>query len=79
MKFKKITKSGGITIPSDVRRSFNLQPGDAVDIDIRGNTIRITAHIDRCFICREEQNVVAYQGKAFCPKCIKALGGMINE
>lgn len=79
MKYKKITKAGGITIPSDVRRTFNLMPGDAVDIDAQGNKIVITAHIDRCFICRNEHDVVSYQGKAFCKKCIKALGGMANE
>lgn len=78
MKSKKITKSGGITIPADVRRDHNIFPGDAVDIDSRGNQIIITTHMDRCFICRNEHNVVNYQGKSFCKACIERLGGMIG-
>ncbi len=79
MKSKKITKSGGITIPAEVRRNHNLFPGDAVDIDSSGNQIIITAHMDRCFICQNEHDVVNYQGKSFCRECIKELGGLISE
>lgn len=78
MKSKKITKSGGLTIPADMRRSVNLAAGDAVDIEEQDGKIVISAHIDRCFVCRSEVDVVVYQGKAFCKNCIKALGGMIN-
>lgn len=78
MKSKKITKAGGITIPADVRRNHNLFPGDAVDIASNGSQIVFTAHMDRCFICQDEHDVVNYEGKTFCQNCIKALGGMIN-
>lgn len=79
MKSKKITKSGGITVPSDIRRASNLMPGDAVDIEQQGRKIIITPHINKCFICREERDVIAYQDKFFCKACIKALGGMVND
>jgi len=78
MKSKKLTKSGGMTIPSDLRRELNLQPGDAVDIDNQGDKLIISAHIDRCFICQEEQDTVKYRGKVFCRQCIETLGGMIK-
>jgi len=78
MASKKITKSGAITIPADMRRSVNLFPGDAVDIEEKDGKIVISAHINRCFVCRSEVDVVVYKGKAFCKSCIKALGGMIN-
>jgi len=79
MKSKKITKFGGMTIPADIRRSANLLPGDAVDIDLQSGKIIITAHIPRCFICDSEHDVWNYQGKKICEACIKAMGGMINE
>ncbi|HWP96435.1 MAG TPA: AbrB/MazE/SpoVT family DNA-binding domain-containing protein [Syntrophomonadaceae bacterium] len=79
MNSKKINKAGGLTIPSDIRRSHNIFPGDAVDIDIEGSRIILTAHIDRCCMCRSENEVVTYKGKVFCEECIKALGGLINE
>jgi len=78
MKSKKLTKAGGMTIPSDLRRELNLQPGDAVDIDNQGDKLIISAHIDRCFICQEEQDTVKYRGKVFCRQCIETLGGMIK-
>jgi len=79
MKSKKITKSGGLTIPADLRRDVNLMPGDAVDIEVEGDKVIISTHIDRCFICRSENKVVNYGGKAFCKGCIEALGGLIND
>lgn len=79
MKSKKLTKSGGMTIPSDIRRELNLQPGDAVDIDNQGDKLIITSHIDRCFVCQAEEDTVKYQGKVFCRQCIETLGGMISE
>lgn len=78
MRSKKITKSGGITIPADMRRSVNMLAGDAVDIEQDGSKLIISGHIERCFICRAEQDVVIYQGKAVCVDCIKALGGLAN-
>ncbi len=78
MKSKKITKAGGLTIPSDLRRALNLIPGDAVDIEQEGRTLIITPHIERCFICQSECNVVSYKGKSFCSECIKGLGGLID-
>lgn len=79
MKSKLLTKSGGLTIPAALRRDINLMPGDAVDIDIKDNQLIIAAHIDRCFICRSEKDVVIFGGKAFCKECITNMGVLINE
>lgn len=79
MKSKKITKAGGLTIPADMRRSLTLLAGDAVDIEEQSGKLVISAHINRCFVCQSEHDVVLHMGKGFCRNCIETLGGMIHE
>jgi len=79
MKSKKLTKAGGFTIPAEVRRSINLLPGDAVDIEEQPGRIIISAHVPRCFFCESEQAVLRYRGKKVCRSCITEMGDMINE
>lgn len=79
MKFKKINKAGGLTIPADLRRDLGFDSGDAVDLVIEGGNIVVKPHVQKCLFCESDKKVVVYKNKRVCSSCIKELGGIINE
>lgn len=79
MKFKKINKAGGLTIPADLRRDLGFDSGDAVDLVIEGGNIVVKPHVQKCLFCEGDKQVVVYKNKRVCSSCIKELGGLINE
>ncbi|MCC5911343.1 MAG: AbrB/MazE/SpoVT family DNA-binding domain-containing protein [Clostridiaceae bacterium] len=79
MKTKKINKSGGLTIPSDIRRSIDMDKGQAIDIEVQGGKLVISKHTPRCMFCQSIDNVVRHQNNYICPKCIKEMGAKVDE
>lgn len=72
-KYKKISKSGGLTIPADFRRDFNYVPGDAVDINMVDGKLIIAPHTPRCIFCGGVHKLGKYKGKDVCMECVTLL------
>lgn len=75
MNTKRITKSGGISIPVGLRRELSLQPGDSLDVeaDGRGRVI-LSPHLPRCVFCGATDGVITYNGKGICQACADLVG-----
>lgn len=78
IKTKKIGKSGGITIPSDIRRAIDMDKGAAVDIEVDAGRLIISKHTPRCMFCETIESVVRHQNNYICGNCIKEMGGKID-
>ena len=75
MNTKRVTKSGGISIPVGLRRELNLQPGDALDVEVDGiGRVILAPHLPRCVFCGSTEGVVTYNGKGICQACADAVG-----
>lgn len=75
MNTKRITKSGGISIPVGLRRELCLQAGDALDVEVDGaGRIILAPHLPRCVFCGTTENVVTYNGKGICQACANSIG-----
>jgi len=74
----KITTKGQVTIPADIRNSFNLKSGDELDFFVQGNviickpvkTIQI-AKVDEWFFSAENQERINQGGEDIKNKKIK--------
>jgi len=73
IKHKVIGKSGGITIPADIRREYNFLGGEAVDITIYDGRLLISPHTPRCIFCQEVEKVGKYMGRYVCRICVAAM------
>lgn len=75
MNTKRITKSGGISIPVGLRRELSLQPGDALDVEVdnKGRVI-LAPHLPRCVFCGSTEEVVTFNGKGICHACAGVIG-----
>ena len=70
MNTKRVSKSGGISIPVGLRRELAIRPGDALDVetDAQGNVI-LKRHLPRCVFCGCTENVNIFMGKGICRTC----------
>lgn len=75
MNTKRITKSGGISIPVGLRRELSLQLGDALDVEVDGQgRVILAPHLPRCVFCTSTDGVVTYNGKGICQACANVIG-----
>lgn len=71
---RKISKNGGITIPSNLRRDLGIQGKEKIDIQTQENGDIIIKRIQgTCIFCNSTDDVEAYKGKFICNSCKKEL------
>ena len=81
MSVKKITKSGGITIPKQIRTEAGIHIGSAVDVIQKEDTIIIKKHVPTCHFCNNAE-VVKFENMYICENCARKILeklGAINE
>lgn len=66
---KKVTRSGGITIPRNIRQETGILPGVPVDIAADGNGLHILKHVPACFHCGTVDGVKTACGVEICRDC----------
>lgn len=67
---KKVSKSGGITIPSHIRREIGITVGEKVEVktDKEGNLVleRIEGS---CIVCQTHDDLMKVDGIFVCQSC----------
>lgn len=71
---KRITKSGGITIPRGMREETGIRPGVPVDVVADGEGIHIMKHVPVCRFCGSVDDVAAACGIKICRECAGKIG-----
>ncbi len=66
---KKITKSGAVTLPRQIRQETGILPGVPVDVKIDGNGVRIRKHTKSCHFCGTMDDVEEACGIEICRGC----------
>lgn len=73
-KFKKLSKTRGVTIPKDLAAFLDLNAGDAVDLAANGDgTLVISRHVDTCRFCGGAEKVKRFGDIFVCPVCADKL------
>ena len=71
--YKRITCSGAVGIPVDMRRSMGFQKGDPVEVEIINDEIIIRPYKPRCVFCESQKQIHKYKNRWICDACIKLL------
>lgn len=73
-KFKKLTKSRGLTIPRDMAAHLDLDAGTAVDLTASGDgKLIISRHVNTCRFCGGSEKVKQFGDIYCCPLCATKL------
>ena len=69
----KIDTLGRVVIPKPVRKMFNLEKEDAIEILPKDNCLLIRKYQPTCLFCGEIDNVINHEGIVVCEECVKRM------
>lgn len=70
---RKVDYVGRIVIPSHLRRNYNINVGDPMEIYQEGEYIIIGKYLPKCVFCGETESVDAVRDKFVCQVCKEAI------
>lgn len=70
---RKVDELGRIVLPIELRRKFDIEVKDSLEIYTEGDSIILKKYEPACIFCGDATSVVNYNGKNICPDCIKKL------
>lgn len=71
--FREIDKAGRIVISKDIRKHFNINPGDILHIEADDEKIIIQKAEHKCVFCNRLENLIEYNDKHICKNCLNIL------
>lgn len=71
---KKISKSGSITIPVNLRRDLGIEGGERFRLEVQpSGEILLKRTYGSCIFCKSDEELKAYKGKFICAKCVAMI------
>lgn len=79
IKYKKLSKARGVTIPKDLAANLGLFAGSAVDLVETTEGILLRKHVPTCVFCGSVESVDTVKDKEVCAKCAYEMREEINN
>lgn len=73
VKFKRLSKSRGVTIPKDIAAHLDFEAGTAVDLTAADGKLIISKHVNTCRFCGGAENIKWFGDISVCPVCAARL------
>ena len=70
---RKVDELGRIVLPKESRTSFELEPGDGVEIFVEKDKIILQKYAPSCIFCGEADDIVMFKNKRVCRACLEEL------
>ena len=70
---RKVDDLGRIVIPMEVRKAFDIEVKDPLEIHVEKNRIVLSKHEKSCLFCGSIKNLLIFKGKKVCADCSDAL------
>lgn len=70
---RKIDSLGRVVLPIELRRSFDIDKEDPVEIFVEDNYIMLKKYQPSCIFCNDAKSIVTYKGKNVCEKCLAEI------
>lgn len=74
LNVKKISKAGGITIPSHMRRNLGMEAGDRYEVVNQGDgNILLARTLGSCFVCQKKHRLMEVGAVLICRDCAEKI------
>jgi transcriptional pleiotropic regulator of transition state genes len=70
---RRVDELGRIVLPIELRRTFNIEEKDALEIYVDEATIILKKYEPECNFCADAKNITNYKGKNICQNCLEEL------
>ena len=68
---RKIDELGRIVLPAEMRRTFNINIKDAVEIYTKEDMIILRKYDAACIFCGSSDDIKSFKDKGICSKCVE--------
>lgn len=77
---RKVDTLGRVVIPKEIRKNFNLEVDDPLEIFVNDNDeIVLKKYEPACIFCASTEDVVVYNGRQICKDCIEKLTSALSK
>ncbi len=70
---RRVDDLGRIVIPMEIRKIFNINQRDSLEIFTDGNNIVLRKYEPQCIFCGQAGNVKMFKNRNVCKDCLKEL------
>lgn len=70
---RQLDKLGRIVLPKELRKVFNIENEDYLEIYVENDKIVLKKYAPTCIFCGSSTDVEEYKGKNVCRSCIEEL------
>ncbi len=70
---RKVDELGRIVLPIELRRTLDIDIKDPLEIYVDDSKIILKKYEPACIFCGENENVVTFEEKNICKKCLEKL------
>ena len=70
-----VDSNGKVTLPIEIRNSFNIKDNDSVEFFTEGKTLVLKKYDRSCLFCGEANDIYMFKGKNICKKCLNDFKG----
>lgn len=74
---RKVDQLGRIVLPKSLRRRYQMNEGDPVEILVQGDHIILEKYKPKCVFCMSSNQVVEFQEKYICQTCLDEMANFV--
>lgn len=75
MLYRKMTNSGSVNIPAQLRREMGYQKKDVFEVEVKDCVVIMRPRQPRCVFCGGTERVKLMRGKGVCKDCLAKAKG----
>jgi transcriptional pleiotropic regulator of transition state genes len=73
---RKVDQLGRIVLPKSLRKRYQMNEGDPVEILVQGEHIILERYRPRCVFCTSMEEVGDFKERYVCAACLKDMQGL---
>ena len=70
---RKVDELGRIVLPMETRRSYDINPKDAIEIFTDEDSIILKKYQAHCVFCSNVESLLDFNYKKICKECLKKV------
>lgn len=75
---RKVDQLGRIVLPKSLRKRYQMNEGDPVEILVQGDHIILERYKPKCVFCSNQNNVVEYESRYICQNCLTEMKSAVQ-
>lgn len=76
---RNVDEVGRIVLPIELRRVFNIEEKDPIEIFTEDDKIILKKYEPTCIFCGGDKNITSLNNKNICHDCIQKLSALDNS